>query len=403
MKALPIGLVPEIESYACELARYYRLPQNQWDIGVDLIVYKDGEDSIGWHADNTQGESVVLCVVVDSPGAPRPVHIRPNKRTKLLADGDEEVQLYVREGDAYDMDGKMQAGYEHSLPKKEGNKSHRLVLIFRHGDEASVANDSGVPITEMAERRKLCLQMPAPDAKNDNLISVLSQLRFKLPCVAFGHPQGVLEGSLHSRLQLYSIYAHRSDRRGVNGNIQLGSDSIIVSRQSADCREEDGLQWVRYTCSRHQGGGALCLSYNKGSCIRVFRSSNLKSKYAPPGLQHERTCYRYDGLYMITTIWDSSGALMIGGDVEIPVGGAQFTFHLERRPKVEASEFEADESFCNSMNVDELWRKIQQPSGYGPTVQFVLPCPISSDTLCKLQNAAPPIICANRKRTKEKM
>ena len=77
------------------------------------------------------------CVVVDAPGEPRAVHIRPNKRAKQLADGDEEVQLYVGEGDAYVMDGKMQEGYEHSLPKKRVNKSHRFVLIFRHGDVAS--------------------------------------------------------------------------------------------------------------------------------------------------------------------------------------------------------------------------------------------------------------------------
>ena len=60
MKAQPIDLVPEVASYAKELARYYRLPQDEWDIGVDLIVYRDGDDSIGWHADDTQGLSSCL-------------------------------------------------------------------------------------------------------------------------------------------------------------------------------------------------------------------------------------------------------------------------------------------------------------------------------------------------------
>ena len=183
----------------------------------------------------------MLCVVVDAPGEQvRPVYIRPNKRAKKLADGDEEVQLYVGEGDAYDMDGIMQSGYEHSLPKNKNNKSHRFVLIFRHGDEASVAKDSGMAITEMAGRKKPCLQTTTPGAENENLISLLSQLRVKFPRVAFGHPQGVLEGSFYSRRFLYSINAHRADQRGVNGNAQLGSDSIVVSRQSPDCREEDG-------------------------------------------------------------------------------------------------------------------------------------------------------------------
>jgi hypothetical protein len=65
MKAHPIDLVPEVASYAEELATRYNLPR--WDIGVDMIAYKDGGDSIGWHADDTQGESVVVCVVVDAP------------------------------------------------------------------------------------------------------------------------------------------------------------------------------------------------------------------------------------------------------------------------------------------------------------------------------------------------
>jgi alkylated DNA repair dioxygenase AlkB len=56
MKALSIDLVPEVASYAKELARLYKLPHDQWNIGVDLIVYKDGEDSIGWHADDNQGK-----------------------------------------------------------------------------------------------------------------------------------------------------------------------------------------------------------------------------------------------------------------------------------------------------------------------------------------------------------
>ena len=50
MKARPIHLVPEVAEYASELARYYGLPKDEWDIGVDMIAYKDGEDSIGWHA-----------------------------------------------------------------------------------------------------------------------------------------------------------------------------------------------------------------------------------------------------------------------------------------------------------------------------------------------------------------
>ena len=123
------------------------------------------------------GESVVLCVVIDAPGDPRPVHIRPNKRSKPLENGDEEIQLHVGEGDAYDMDGIMQAGYEHCLPKKRDDKSHRFVLLFRHGNEAAVPIDSGRAITELAKPT----QIDEMCKESNSLLPLLSKLRVKRP------------------------------------------------------------------------------------------------------------------------------------------------------------------------------------------------------------------------------
>jgi len=123
------------------------------------------------------GESVVLCVVVDAPGDPRPVHIRP-KRSKPLAHGDEEIQLDIGESDAYDMDGIMQNGYEHSLPKKKSN-SHRFVLLFRHGNEACVSVDSGTAITDMQTEQQT--QTEESNTENNSLMPLLSKLRVKPP------------------------------------------------------------------------------------------------------------------------------------------------------------------------------------------------------------------------------
>lgn len=87
------------------------------------------------------GGLVVLCVVIDAPGEPRPVYIRPNKRAKKLSHGDKEIQLAIGEGNAYDMDDIMQAGYEHCLPKRKTDVSHRFVLIFRQGDTRRIPTD----------------------------------------------------------------------------------------------------------------------------------------------------------------------------------------------------------------------------------------------------------------------
>lgn len=113
-------------------------------------------------------------MVVDAPGEPMPVHVRPNVRTGPLSDGDEEIQLYVGEGDGYDMDGTMQSsGYEHRLPKRSGCGAHRFVLIFRHGNVASVPVDSGVAIAELAG----CGDV----AEDGDIATLFSRIRVKRP------------------------------------------------------------------------------------------------------------------------------------------------------------------------------------------------------------------------------
>ncbi|KAL3791788.1 hypothetical protein ACHAW5_009421 [Stephanodiscus triporus] len=339
MRAMPIDIVPDVSAYASELASEYGLPYDRWGIGVDLIAYRDGEDGIGWHADDTQGESVVLCVVVDAPGEPRPVHVRPNVRAGgPLSDGDEEIQLYVGEGDGYDMDGTMQRGYEHRLPKRVGCCSHRFVLIFRHGDVGSVPVDSGVSVVELLAG---CGGGDDDEvvAEDGDISTLFSRIRVKRPSVSFGHPQGVAEGSWYSRRHLYSTYAHRSDQRGVNGNIHFGADSIVVSRQSPDHREEDGLQWLRYTSNRRQD--------------------------------------------VVTSIWDATGHLMTKDNAKFPAGGIQYTFHLERLP-----ERLSPTEFVNSLSLLELWEKIQLSHGRSPILPFVPPRPKHHGKLPELLNDA---------------
>jgi len=58
MKAYPLDLVPEVEQLANRLARLYDI--QEWNTGVDMLAYKDGEDRIGWHSDDTQGIFVII-------------------------------------------------------------------------------------------------------------------------------------------------------------------------------------------------------------------------------------------------------------------------------------------------------------------------------------------------------
>ena len=161
-----------------------------------------------------------MAVVVESHEM-RPLKIRPAK-SKSLSDGDEEIELFIGEGDAYAMDRLMQEGYEHCLPKKENVNSHRLVMIFRHGKVRCVPVDNGENVIEWARRNKQSTVM------EDGVVPLITQLQTNLPSVQFGHPTNIKEGQCKSRSFLFSERAHRADRRGINGNITVGSDSIVV-------------------------------------------------------------------------------------------------------------------------------------------------------------------------------
>lgn len=106
MKALPLADVPPVEKLAKRLGGVFETSNHDWNIGVDVIVYRDENDSIGWHADDTQSEDIVVSVVVETDER-RIVRIRPKKRKKeSYRDGDEQIELIVRQGDGYTMDGK---------------------------------------------------------------------------------------------------------------------------------------------------------------------------------------------------------------------------------------------------------------------------------------------------------
>jgi hypothetical protein len=79
-----------------------------WNIGVNPVLYRNGRDKMGYHADNDQGEELIMTVLVSSPAnATRHVSIRPRHFQKHgWKDGDEDIELLLGAGDAYSMDGK---------------------------------------------------------------------------------------------------------------------------------------------------------------------------------------------------------------------------------------------------------------------------------------------------------
>jgi len=382
MKAFPLDQVPEVERLANRLAGSYGI--SSWNTGVDMIAYKDGEDRIGWHADDTQGEALIVCVVVSSP-EPRPLHIRPKKSAnRPLRTGDEQIEIYPSEGDGYDMDDIMQHGYEHSLPKKSKNTSHRFAIVLRNGEEGNVIEDSGVEIIKMSPPTHFSTQrlnqiQYAPNTELDT-ISLMKKIRYKHAPVTFGPAECLEEGNCYDRRHLYKTFAHRTDQKGINGNKTIGSDSIVVSRQSKDLREDDGLEWLFYTSTRMQGALGLCRSHENNSPIRVFRSSRLENQYSPPPFtsenNQERTSYRYDGLYLVCKVFDSDG----NATEVTPIGNEQFTFQLTRLP-IQGTR--GENKYWNQVSIYELCNKIRASKPFG--VVKPLPKP-DCDRLDRLSN-----------------
>ena len=61
MASHPLESLPVISRVAKRLASKFGLLNDHWNIRYHLLLYRDGKDSIHWHADDIQGEDVVSC------------------------------------------------------------------------------------------------------------------------------------------------------------------------------------------------------------------------------------------------------------------------------------------------------------------------------------------------------
>jgi hypothetical protein len=58
MKAISYKGFPSLEFVSKQTAKHCSVPY--WNIGVNAVCYRDGNDSIGYHGDNDQGEDKIL-------------------------------------------------------------------------------------------------------------------------------------------------------------------------------------------------------------------------------------------------------------------------------------------------------------------------------------------------------
>ncbi|GKY93598.1 hypothetical protein MPSEU_000327200 [Mayamaea pseudoterrestris] len=272
------------------------------------------------------------------PRRQRVVKIEP-QNTNDLVHGDVLVELFLKAGDAYAMDGELQKHYFHSVPKivhpsnetkvanvdiaaansaatsdeqqqpPEQQDTHnlRIAVIFRCGDSIQVARDSGVPSD----------WSPKPP--------LMRQFGRSIP--------GLTEGELYTKSQLLHMGAHEGLQKGVSGSRQHGCNAIAVSGLRLDGKGFDNnfakMQWyVEWS----NGGSAMWATALKGLPIRVFRSTDLNSVWrAHSTVKVSVKSFRYDGLYMIKEV-GYEGSLLDNGIVWGTLGPeSQMPLHLHRK------------------------------------------------------------------------
>ena len=98
--------------------------------GIDagfINYYRDGNDSVAWHADRVGLHQVDPIVAICSLGGPRRFHMRP-------MGGGESVRFVLGSGDLLVMGGACQHAWEHCVPKM-ASAPPRMSVTLRHVDD----------------------------------------------------------------------------------------------------------------------------------------------------------------------------------------------------------------------------------------------------------------------------
>ena len=100
---------------------------------VGLNYYRDGHDSVAWHADRELRRLDDTVVAIVTLGAPRPFLLRPQPGTAIPASWRRRRSIDLRPagGDLLVMGGTCQARWEHCVPKVAGGAGPRISASIR--------------------------------------------------------------------------------------------------------------------------------------------------------------------------------------------------------------------------------------------------------------------------------
>jgi alkylated DNA repair dioxygenase AlkB len=124
------GLTHKAKPWTDELKKVQDLLQNMSaDFTFNSVLlnfYRDGNDKMGWHADNEKELGKYPIIASLNLGATR----RMDFKNKALSS--EKISIYLNSGDLLIMLGDTQEIYLHQIPKEKKVKSSRINLTFRN-------------------------------------------------------------------------------------------------------------------------------------------------------------------------------------------------------------------------------------------------------------------------------
>lgn len=114
--------------------------------GAGLILYRDGQDSMGYHSDDEMRYLDRTIVAGLGLGSPRPVGFR-------RADKQHEQHVAIADGDLYVMGGRCQADWHHGIPKVE-SCGPRISVVWRWTSKQGPPSSSPTRFVADAPKRR---------------------------------------------------------------------------------------------------------------------------------------------------------------------------------------------------------------------------------------------------------
>lgn len=108
-----------------QLSRHYRAELGEDFTTAGMCLYRDGRDSVAWHADDRgRGRYRDTMVAILSLGSPRQFLLRPRG-------GGRSLRRVLAHGDLLVMGGSCQRTWEHAVPKTAKPVGPRMSIQFR--------------------------------------------------------------------------------------------------------------------------------------------------------------------------------------------------------------------------------------------------------------------------------